>query len=484
MAKHEKNWPFYRAGDSKVGDVMPCYFNDRFYLYYLRFSEEKPNVWSARETTDFVHYTDDIRTNVRGGTGEILAFEGKYHIFKAEDVLPGGVTAINHYIGDTPYEFVRQTDRIPSDCHYYVPWAWRDPRVIWVEEEQCFWMLVATNQKDGAPPRRHACVGLLKSKDLKEWEYFPPLFAPQSHEGTYECPDMFMMGDWYYLVYSNANQDKMTHYVKSRSRSGPWEIPKDDTLDSFLFYAGRVAGDDRQRIIAAWNAERTGNDLGPKFGLRDVVKCDMIQKEDFAPLGYAGDMVIHQIGQFGNGDIRLMPVSQIASEFSRKKTTGFEPLYGAGWDVGNDRFSTESVSLYTCASVSDLPERCLIRFGLKADCREAGVALGTDRSFCDKGYYLRFEPRKGRMQAMTGLREGFPWIAYCLPYAVEEEVFAEPDNDGYYHVEIIRAGELATVYVNGKALSLRSANMTGDLIGIYVFDGKAEFTGFEILETE
>ncbi len=678
MASYGKNWPFYRAEDSKVGDVMPCFFDGRFFLYYLRFSEENPNNWSARETTDFVHYTEDRRTNVWGGTGEVLKANGKYHIYKAEsvetgifeigeqeivcrhasgdrycvsdyyvspdepfvyrattrmteygtsenngalglmlsvgddpdkplergaiilrtpfsggrgktelwtlategaldygfhasapnpiavgeertyalvydghgtfyaytdgklcltvensgfrggrlgllawqsagvysevsvsnDATPYGIgvrpaearragireigfrsltektVAIGHYSGDTPYDFRREPDCIPPDDHYYVTWAWRDPRIFRVEEEQCWWMLVAANQKEGAPIRRNACVGLLKSKDLVSWEYCPPLFAPQSHEGTYECPDMFRLGGWYYLVYSNANQDKMTHYVKSRSRSGPWEIPDDDTLDSFLFYAGRVAGDGKQLIVAAWNAERTGTDLSPKFGLRDVVKCRMDQYEDLAPLGYAGDMVIHRIGQYENGDLRLELLPQAAAEFKKPVPPDFSPLFGAEWETDGNNYAAESPSRYTCALAGPLPERCLIKTKLKADCREAGIVLGADETFCEPGLYLRLQPRKGRMQAMTGIREGTPWVAYCLPFAVEEEVFVEPDRNGDYEIEIVRAGQLATVYVNGKALSLRSVNMTGGSLGVYVFDGAAAFRRLETLVTE
>ena len=677
MASCGKKWPFYRADDSKVGDVMPCYFDDRFFLYYLRFSEENPNNWSARETTDFVRFTEDRRTNIRGGTGEILKAGGRYHIYKAEsvegkifdigenevvcgraggdricvsdtyvspdepfvyrasarmteysageqngalglmlsvgddpdrplargailfrtpyadgkgstelwtlsteDVLeyrfrasvpnpiePGEVRsyalcydgkgtftgyadgklcvtvensgfrggylgllawqaagvysdisltrgaqeadpgktpaeaktiglseigfrpltektiAIGHYSGNTPYTFEREPDDIPPDDRYYVSWAWRDPRIIRVEEENCWWMLVATNQKEGAPQRRNACVGLLKSKDLLNWEYCPPLFAPQSHEGTYECPDLFRLGDWYYLVYSNANQDKMTHYVKSRSRSGPWIIPDDDTLDSFLFYAGRVAGNGKQTVIAAWNAERTGKDLSPKFGLRDVVKSGMAQYEDFAPLGYAGDMVIHQLGQAENGDLRLELLPQVEAEFQKPVPTDFVPLFGGPWQLDGSTCSITSPSRYAAALRGSLPERCLIHMTLKADCREAGIVLGADKTFCEPGLYLRFQPKKGRMQAMSGLREGTPWVAYCLPFAVEEEVFVDPDRNGDYEIRIVRAGELVTVYVNGKALSLRSSNMTGGSLGLYVFDGSASFRELETLVT-
>ena len=148
-----ENWPFYRACDSKVGDVMPCHFNGRFYIYYLRFGvygEEAYNEWSVRVTSDFVHFSEDRRVGIYGGTGEIYPLDGKYHLFK--EVEPN---VIGHYVGETPYAFEDTGLRIPSDDHYYVTWAWRDPKIFWVEEEQCYWMLVATNEKTQSSVDRH-----------------------------------------------------------------------------------------------------------------------------------------------------------------------------------------------------------------------------------------------------------------------------------------------------------------------------------------
>ena len=72
-------WPFYRPADGKVGDVMPCFLNGRFYMYYLRFGEYPDgayNEWSVRETDDFVHYSPDRRIGLRGGTGDIFPWNG------------------------------------------------------------------------------------------------------------------------------------------------------------------------------------------------------------------------------------------------------------------------------------------------------------------------------------------------------------------------------------------------------------------------
>lgn len=475
-----RSWPFYRANDSKVGDVMPCYFNDRFYIYYLRFAMHDGvgiNEWSVRETKDFVHFSEDRRVGIFGGTGEVYPYEGKYHLFKETEP-----NVIGHYVGDTPYSFEDTGYRLPSDDEIYVKWAWRDPKIFWVEQERCFWMLVATNRKTEAKVCRHGCVGLCKSPDLYHWEYCQPLYSPLAYDGTYECPDLFQMGQWYYLVYSNANYNKMTHYVKSRSIYGPWKTPSDDTIDSFLFYAGRTASDGEKRYIAAWNPERTGEDLAMKLGLRDVDQTPMFQFEDLAPLGYAGDMVIHKLTQRENGDLSCEPIPAVQAQFTESQPFAFHPLQGADWVVTNENVYTKSEGVYSCALAQELPTCYCATLRIKIIGYEAGIVLGADESFYGKGLFLRIQPEKGRVNVLSALRDK-PYIGYCLPFSVEQEKFIEPDENGYYNVCILQDEERIALYINGSALSLRSKNAVGGYLGFYAYDSEVSISQITVKRT-
>ncbi len=472
-------FPFYRPADGKVGDVMPCYFNGRFYLYYLRFGERDGkacNEWSVRETTDFVTFSEDRRVGIFGGTGEIYPLDGKYHLFKEAEP-----NVIGHYIGDTPYAFTDTGLRLPPDDVRYVNWAWRDPKIFWVEEEKCYWMLVATNQKTGNPVSRHGCVGLCKSRDLYHWEYCDPIYSPLAYDGTYECPDLFQMGDWFYLVYSNANYNKMTHYVKSKSRYGPWQMPEDDTIDSFLFYAGRTASDGKNRYVAAWNPERTGMDLAMKLGVRDVDSPPLLQYEDFAPLGYGGDMVIHKLGQKSNGDLTCAPIPSVWVRFRRPVPFAFQRLQGSTWEVRANSVSVHSPEHYSCALAQKLPACYRAEMTLRVTGHEAGIVLGADASFYGRGLFLRFQPKQGRVNVLSALRDR-PYVGYCLPFAVEQEKFVSPDENGCYHVCILQNGERITLYVNGAALTLRSKNAEGGHLGFYSFDADVRVDEIKVNE--
>lgn len=473
------NWPFYRPPDGKVGDVMPCFFHGRFYIYYLRFGmhgDKGCNEWSVCETGDFARFGEDRRIGIFGGTGEVFLRNGIYHLFKETEP-----NVIGHYVGDTPYAFSDTGLRLPSDDEIYVPWAWRDPKILWVEEEQCYWMLVATNRKTGSTVCRNGCVGLCKSKDLYHWNYAPPLYSPLAHDGTYECPDLFRMGDWYYLLYSNANENKMTHYVRSKSIHGPWLIPTEDTIDSFLFYAGRTASDGKDRYIAAWNPERTGTDLAMKLGLRDVDQTKMMQYADLAPLGYAGDMVLHRLRQRENGDLRCELIPAVRRRFVQELPLSFSALQGAQWHREGNTASVDSPGRYSCALAGQLPECSLTELTIRLQGREAGIVLGADASFNGTGLFLRLQPARGRLSAFSGLRNR-PYIGYCMPFAVEQEKPAEPDETGAYRLQVLRSGELVTVYLNGAALSLRAADAVGGSLGLFVFDGNAVFSELIVRE--
>ena len=75
---------------------------------------------------------------------------------------------------------------------------------------------------------------------------------------THECPDLFKMGDWWYLLFSEFTDLVRTRYRMSRSLSGPWIIPERDDFDGHAFYAAKTASDGNKRFIFGWNPTREG----------------------------------------------------------------------------------------------------------------------------------------------------------------------------------------------------------------------------------
>lgn len=104
--------------------------------------------------------------------------------------------------------------------------------------------MIVSTKKDG--------IGVLAeytSTDLKTWEH-AGVFMPM-HWGAdrfYECADVFKMGDWWYLVYSdqNAVSRKVCYFkgstldeLKQMTAAPTFPDNKEGVLDSRAFYAGK-----------------------------------------------------------------------------------------------------------------------------------------------------------------------------------------------------------------------------------------------------
>ena len=76
----------------------------------------------------------------------------------------------------------------------------------------------------------------------------------------FEMPDIFKIGDWWYLVYSEYSDENKIVYRMSRDLYGPWEKPRDDAFDGRAYYAGRTAFDGSRRILSGWVPTRENDD--------------------------------------------------------------------------------------------------------------------------------------------------------------------------------------------------------------------------------
>mgnify|MGYP002230237115 CR=1 FL=1 len=130
-----------------------------------------------------------------------------------------------------------EEDTFGPDGNIYQGPDWRDPRIVYREELQEYWMFLAARAND--THSQTGCVGLCVSKDLKHWEYREPVYYPRRFNGACECPDVFRMGDWYYLVFSGCTNLFGNYYIKCRAGESEWQIPDNHRLDARAFYAAK-----------------------------------------------------------------------------------------------------------------------------------------------------------------------------------------------------------------------------------------------------
>lgn len=84
---------FYQTPDARTGDVIPKYINGKFQLFYLK-NWKKPEPpgnargWHRMESVDLLHMSEETPIGVQGGTGDLVYWQGRWHLFAC--IFPEG----------------------------------------------------------------------------------------------------------------------------------------------------------------------------------------------------------------------------------------------------------------------------------------------------------------------------------------------------------------------------------------------------------
>lgn len=468
---------FYKPENAWVGDLIPYYEDGVYYGFYLHdprcregeYAEE--TTWHLVTTKDFVNMTYHGEAIKRGGedapnknayTGSVLKTkEGIYHVYYTafnEKVKYNGksVQSVMRATGKDLYHLKTDEDfRFVADDSLYESFDWRDPFVFYHEEEKKYWMLLAAREKGGGS-LRGGCIALCKSEDLEHWTYEKPFFAPHMYV-TMECPEVFFMNGWWYLVFSTFNDRFVTHYRMARDLNGPWKIPEDDLFDARADYAIKTASDGIRRFAFGWIPSKGGN-------------CDL------GPWEWGGTMVFHEIVQNpANGTLTACATEGAAAYYDRPVEQE-EPVEvwcnvqkdGAGWEVETLMFG---------AALIPVPEDSFsyeVEFTVE-DCHEFGIALHVDEGL-EKGYFLRMDPfrRQIAWDMWPRAKQGkYQWqIKGDAAYQLETARRLPEGNS--FRVQILREKDVCVTYINGEvALSMRMYDHKGGYAGLYLVQGRA-----------
>jgi beta-fructofuranosidase len=327
----------------------------------------------------------------------------------------------------------------------YEPDDWRDPFIFWNDESSEYGMLLAARKPDG-PNRHRGCVALATSPDLEMWTVREPFWLPYLYF-THECPDLFQMGGWWYLVYSTFSERCVTHYRMSRSLAGPWIAPSNDTFDGRAFYAAKTASDGERRFIFGWLPTR-------------------VDEKDEGNWQWGGNLVTHEIHQETDGMLSVRPPETVYSAFSQTMPLSPRPILG-DWSIGQDRFSSESVGRFSAISLGTLPQTCLIEaeITLEPGTVSTGLVLRAGDNL-DYYYQLRLEPGNDRVVFDRWPRPG------DQPFMLERPLKYGQST----RLKVLIDKTCIVAYVNDEvALSCRMYNHRSGDWGLFVTEGDAIF---------
>ena len=485
---------FYRPEGAWAADFIPFFCQSRFRLFYLldwrdRAGHGEGTPWYQVSTGDFVHFTEHGEMLPRGAvdaqdlyvfTGSVIESEGLYHIF---------YTGHNPHLrarGGREQGVMHATSRdllhwqkVPEDTFYaptdiYEPHDWRDPFVFWNEEVGEYWMLLAARLHTG-PSRRRGCTALCTSRDLRHWQPREPFWAPGLYY-THECPDLFRIGDWWYLVFSEFSQGCLTRYRMSRSLTGPWAAPADDTFDGRAYYAAKTASDGRRRYLFGWNPTREGDtDEGKWQWGGNLVVHELCQQRDGTLAVRVPDSVDRAFGTPLAPVVRsVLGECRVEGRAAELRATSAFPRQA---DVVPSRLARQALRPgFACATAGPLPECCKVTASVTfaEHTRACGLMLRVSDDL-DRGYYVRLEPTRNRLVLDYWPRAG------DLPYMVGLERPLALRTGWPLELQVFVDGTVCEIYVGGTiAMSARLYNLrTGDW-GVFVEEGVARFENLRV----
>lgn len=467
---------FYRApGKAVCADVIPFFEDGEFKLFYLRDYRDVAEhgegcPWCLLTSKDLVCYKDEGPVLLRGKedeqdlyvfTGCCIRHEDKYMIFYTghnphlrakgmpeQKILRAVSSDLVHWEKDKNFVF-----EAPDWLEMH---DFRDPFVYFDEEKGKYAMLIAGRLKNGDPVFSKGVTLVAYSDDLAHWELDKePFFAPHAYF-THECPDLFKMGDWWYLVFSEFTDKIVTTYRMSRSPHGPWVSPKVNNFDGHAFYAAKSVSDGARRILFGWNCIKDG-------------------ERDGAPWQWGGTIIPHEIVQEKDGTLWVKCPDEIASSYAQPMPVAAAGTLGTVREEnGAYLLGGEGMSLVT---LGKMPENGKIEmtFVPSDDRGDFGVYLRADEGL-DAFYAVKFEPRFNRL-AM----DMQPRPDNTRHTQVDVERFCPLEAGKENKLLILFEGSVLEVYVNDRvAMSARMFDRKEGDFGIFAHNTNVRFKDIKL----
>ncbi len=335
---------YYNPAIGTCGDPMPYYDqkSGEFRILYLQeFAQNTESyhpMWLL-STKDCANYTNLGEVLPAGAAAEQDAGVGTgccvydaeqetYYIYytghnaacpQTEAVMRATSTDGLHYKKDMVW-ILKGAEYGLSDTDF------RDPQIFAGDDNR--WHMVVSGKLQFAE---------FVSDNLQDWTLAESFGMPWGRMS--ECPDVFKMGDWWYMILSDQDKyGRCIKYFKGRTWAelknavkNAWFPNADEgKLDSRGYFAAKTAGNGQDRYIWGWCPIRYGADIYAK---------NTSVRDDVEP-AWAGALVCHRIAQKEDGQLAFVPVPGIASKYGKSvQPVVVEQTEGADFDGMNGRIS-------------------------------------------------------------------------------------------------------------------------------------------------
>ena len=445
---------YYQPEGIWVGDIMPYGEDGTFYLYHQRDTRNpepfgEPFGWALATTKDFINYKDFGESLERGSDEEVDQYIYAGTVFKVGDKYHALYTGCNrdkvrarlmkqvllHATSDDAVKWEKNiAETLLPPQEGYDDRNWRDPFVLWDEENEEYMLILGTRVGED---KRLMTGRLVKftSKDLNTWEFQGDWWNPGLYT-MFEMPDLFKMGDWWYLVFSEYSDGNKTRYRMSQAPSTVLGLPP---------------------LTTPSTAART-TPLAPHS----------MASAAFSLVGS------RRVTRAATPALTCGAVPSCPSRSSSARTVRSAPSFprACSAPLARARLSKPSSSPASRARSS----RCSPRMPapptmLDADIELGGNAAGFSVKFAEDAetglaYEFRANLREGKLEFTPAPQ--YPWFQ-VNNMGLERPLFFK--GEGTHHVRLVVDDDIATIFVDDVALNARFCNKQGQGVALTVTDG-------------
>lgn len=276
----------YIPRDGVLWDTYLMKKGNTYHLFHLHFASSLGHAVSE----DLAHWKEEptIEFSIPGSwheggatlTGAILEKDGKYW-YAVGCMDKNGYQVYGFAVSDDLYHWTMADQDAPSlvaGSEYYDPdtrmfsAGWRDTAFRIDEEGWVHCYLCASSHKANQKSSG-AAIGHVRSKDMKTWEYLPPIAEVGDKVMAAECPSMLEINGKWYLTFVDHGSGGMrwhasgyedcggTYYLVADNPDGPYHYTKNPLLlgsgyDRQESWAGRAAQIDGKWLIYSHMSSR------------------------------------------------------------------------------------------------------------------------------------------------------------------------------------------------------------------------------------
>lgn len=445
---------YYQPAIGRVGDPMPFYDQKAGEFKVLYLQEYNINdaymfhpFWGLA-TKDCANYTSlgEVLSTGKSALAQDAALgtgccyyneaDGLYYIYYTGH--NGQLKNVETVMRATSPDFKTWTRdhvwELKGDDYGFSSIDFRDPQ-IFKTDDGLYHMVIASKNK----------FADFTSTDLKNWT--PAGGFNMVWDRMCECPDIFKMGDYWYIVYSEAYRAAWSRKVKYMMAKSYDELkacfndpganwPKDGregVLDSRGFYAGKTASNGTDRFIWGWNPFRSGANYMEKN----------VNTDNGGEPNWSGALVCHKVVQHADGTLTLGEVQGISEKYNQEKSVSVVDQQGLS-QTGED-YTLTGDNAYVLFNRLGYHNKISFTVKTSNNWDKFGISLVRGGNDTKKYYTMVVNPENENTRKINFEEEGTEGKGFIA--AIDGYNFTRP-ADNTYHVTIYTDNSVCVMYIN------------------------------------